>query len=380
MHHTITKLATSLALLVAGASAQAAAGPDTMPAPLNLQAEALLWWQKNSPTPAPIVTDGLYGQEGTNVLLGGGEMDIDPAPGLRLAASYALDKRLRLEGSFFFLGEQSSSASVESSGHIGSVDLLLPFYDVTLNRESVTELSYSPAYRGSAREEFSNNLMGLEAGLVWALPSSGGWNMDLLGGLRWLQLKEDYSVSTSSSWNPPNVADIWQTRDSFDTSNNFYGAQIGARASYDQDNWVVNGAVKLGLGVMNQEVDINGSLVTNDFTNYGATQTFPGGYFALPTNIGSHSQSEFAIVPEIQLSLGYRFTPTTTLFASYSFIYADDVVRPGNQLDRRINPTQSVSYVGEPPVALAGSAQPSATLNTSSYWAQGLSIGLKVEF
>ena len=120
--------------------------------------------------------------------------------------------------------------------------------------------------------------------------------------------------------------------------------------------------------------------MTNDFTNYGATQTFPGGYFALPTNIGSHSQSEFAIVPEIQLSLGYRFTPTTTLFASYSFIYADDVVRPGNQLDRRINPTQSVSYVGEPPVALAGSAQPSATLNTSSYWAQGLSIGLKVEF
>jgi len=377
MRNRVMMLAASMALGGADAAAQAATSEEST---LSLQAEALVWWQKDSPTPVPLVSDGLYGQAGTNILLGGGEVDIDPAPGLRLAASYALDNRLRLEGSFFFLGEQSSSASVESSGQIGSVDLLLPFYDVTLNRESVTELSYAPAYRGSAREEFSNNLMGLEAGVAWALPSSGGWNLDLLGGLRWLQLKEDHSISTSSPWNPPNPADIWQTRDSFDTSNNFYGAQIGARASYDQDNWVVSGVAKLGLGVMNQEVDINGSLVTNDFTRDGATQTFPGGYFALPTNIGSHSQSEFAVIPEVQLSLGYRLTPTATIFASYSFLYADNMLRPGNQIDRRINPTQSVSYVGEPPVALAGSAQPSATLNTSSYWAQGLSVGLKVEF
>jgi hypothetical protein len=222
--------------------------------------------------------------------------------------------------------------------------------------------------------------MGLEAGLAWALPSSGAWKTDLIGGLRWLQLKEEYAINTSSPWNPPNPADIWNTHDSFDTSNNFYGVQIGARTQYDQDAWFVGGAAKLGLGVMKQQVDISGSLVTNDFTNYGATQTFPGGYFALPTNIGSQSQSEFAVVPEIQLNVGYRLTPTASIFAAYSFLYANNVVRPGNQINRNINPTQSVSYVGEPPVSLEGAAQPQASFNTSSYWAQGVSVGLNVQF
>jgi len=370
----------SLALTSGLASAQATASDTATATPLTLQAEALLLWQKASPTPVPIITDGLYGQAGTNVLLGGGDMDTNPNPGLRLSASYALDKRLKLEGSFLYLGERSNSASVESSGQIGSVDLLLPFYDVTQNRENVTELSYSPAYRGSARQELTNSLMGLEAGLAWALPSSGAWKTDLIGGLRWLQLKEEYAIDTSSPWNPPNPADIWNTHDSFDTSNNFYGVQIGARTQYDQDNWFVGGTAKLGLGVMKQQVDISGSLVTNDFTNYGATQTYPGGYFALPTNIGSRSQSEFAVVPEIQLNVGYRLTPTASIFAAYSFLYANNVVRPGNQINRNINPTQSVSYVGEPPVSLEGAAQPQASFNTSSYWAQGISVGLNVLF
>jgi len=130
----------SLALTSGLASAQATASDTATATPLTLQAEALLLWQKASPTPVPIITDGLYGQAGTNVLLGGGDMDTNPNPGLRLSASYALDKRLKLEGSFLYLGERSNSASVESSGQIGSVDLLLPFYDVTQNRENVTDI------------------------------------------------------------------------------------------------------------------------------------------------------------------------------------------------------------------------------------------------
>ena len=42
------------------------------------------------------------------------------------------------------------------------------------------------------------------------------------------------------------------------------------------------------MGAMVQSVDVSGSLVTNDYSNFGPTQTFSGGYFALPTNIGSY--------------------------------------------------------------------------------------------
>ena len=43
------------------------------------------------------------------------------------------------------------------------------------------------------------------------------------------------------------------------------------------------------------------------------TQIFPGGYFALPTNIGDHSRNAFSVVPEIAFNLGYRVTPQATV-------------------------------------------------------------------
>src|SRR4029453_13105386 len=107
-----------------------------------------------------------------------------------------------------------------------------------------------------------------------------------------------------------------------------------------------------------QSVDVSGSLVTHDFTAFGPTQTFPGGYFALPTNIGSHKRTVFAVVPEVGLTLGFQLTRWASVFAGYSFLYTNNVARPGNQIDRSINPTQSVAWVGEPPVALQGVAEP----------------------
>ena len=38
--------------------------------------------------------------------------------------------------------------------------------------------------------------------------------------------------------------------------------------------------------------------------HFGAAQTFPGDYFALPTNMGGHSRTVFAVVPEVRLNVG----------------------------------------------------------------------------
>jgi hypothetical protein len=183
------------------------------------------------------------------------------------------------------------------------------------------------------------------------------------------------SIPSARRW-----GSAWAIFTQQDTRNDFYGAQIGARVRYDADRRYVGGSVKVALGAMVQKVDINGSLVTNDFTNLGATQTFPGGYFELPTNIGGYSRTDFAWVPEVQVNLGYRLTPAVSIYAGYNFLYTSDVVRPGNQINRNINPTQSVSYVGEPPVRLQGPAESSFSYNTSDFWAQGINIGLSVRF
>lgn len=343
-------------------------------------AEALVWWFKGSPTPVPLVTDGLLGRPGTSVLLGGGDLDTGTNPGFRLNAGYALTEHWGLAATFLYIPSRSASRSVSSSGELGSTDLIVPFIDATRGVESGTEISFAPIYRGEAREELRNDLLGVELNGTWAAAPAGRWGVDLLGGFRYLRLREAYLFTTSSPFIPPFPADIWTTRDEFDTTNSFYGAQVGGRARLAHGPLFATAAVKVGLGAMVQSASIAGELVTNDFTGFGSTQTFPGGYFALPTSIGSYRRTAFAVVPEVGLTVGYRMAPWASIVAGYSFVYASSVIRPGEGISRTINPTQSTSHTEDPSATLQGPAQPSFRFKTSDFWAQGLNVGVVLSF
>jgi hypothetical protein len=88
----------------------------------------------------------------------------------------------------------------------------------------------------------------------------------------------------------------------------------------------------------------------------------------------------FAVVPEVGLNIGYRITEGVSVFAGYTFLYTNSVVRPAQQIDRNINPTQSASFEGSPPTPLVGPAQPSFKFHDSDFWAQGLNVGLVARF
>jgi hypothetical protein len=370
-----------LASTATGAAlAQGAPAPMASESRWSLSAEALFAWFKKSPTPVPIITDNYLDAPGVDVLLGGGAMDTNPNAGFRITGAYRIDSRMGVELTGFYIPTRTTSSSVSSSGQPGSIDLVLPFFDVTTNQENFTEISFWPTYRGSAQATLSNNFGGGELNMTWTMPPSDAWRVELLGGFRFLQLRESYTITTSSPFNPPNPVDIWNTTDSFDARNRFYGLQVGARAGYDQGPWVGSVMGKVALGTMQQRVSVNGFLETNDYNDYGATQIFPGGYFALPTNSGEHSRSTFTVVPEFAVNVGYRLTPQATVYVGYSFLYLNNVARPGEQLNRNINPTQSVAYGNDPPATLVGLAQPSFSFNTSDFWVQTLSIGFAYRF
>lgn len=386
MKNPVLAVFVSLVVGTGAASAQSPAAPPsssaTWPAAgrLSLSAEASLWWLQQSPTPVALVTDGLAGLASTTVLIGGGALDTNPSGGVRVGAAYTIAGGTRLEGNVFYVSSRSTSRSVSSTGQPGSTDLLVSFFDVTLNTENYTDISFSPVYSGSGREELKTSLWGAELNGAWSLSPQGAWRPDILAGLRYLRLAETYTFTTSSPYIPPYPADIWNTTDSFDATNQFYGVQVGLRARYDDGPWTAVAAAKIALGSMSQGVNVSGFLETNDFTNYGPTQNFSGGYFALPTNSGNHSRNVFAAMPELALNVGYRVTPNLTILAGYAILYASSVVRPGDQIDRNINPTQSVSYVGTTPVALQGPAQPSFSFNDSTFWAQNVNLSIAYSF
>jgi hypothetical protein len=391
MRKVIVAALVPLVLFGGVATAQTTASAPVASGPFSFSAEALVWWFKSSPTPGPLVTDGSLSDPDTTVFLGEGDLDTNPNPGFRLTAGYTLNPQWDLEGSFLYIPTRSTGNSVASSGQTGSTDLLLTYFDVVENREALSELSLAPIYRGSAQEKLTNNLMGAKLNGSWALASLLPWQVSLLGGFGWLRLHETYTLTTSSPFIPPQPVDIWDTTDKFDAFNNFYGAQLGGRARYDWGRWFANGTFTLGLGAMVQTVEISGSLVTNDFslapltppgqpTQFGPTQKFPGGYFALPSNIGDRTRTEFGVVPEVALNLGFQITPQALIFVGYTFLYANDVARPGKQINRNLNTSQSVAWTYDTSATLEGPAEPSSKFKSSDFWAQGINVGFNFRF
>ena len=382
MRHAVVAAGVSLLVVAGIASAQAPGTPSGVALDagrLSISAEALMWWFKEAAAP-PLVSDGFLGQPGTSVLLGGTDVDTNPNPGLRLTAGFALTERWGLESSVLYVPEGSSSRSVSSSGEIGSKDLSIPFFDVVGQGENDTPLSAAGVHAGRATEDFRNSLLGAELNATMRLPTVGPLRLDTLGGFRYLRLRETYTFSTDSPNIPPRPPDVFRTTDEFDTTNNFYGAQLGVRARYDQGPWFASSAVKFALGAMIQSVDIDGFLETDNFNDFGPPQRFAGGYFALPTNIGSHTRSVFAVVPEVGLNIGYRITEGMSVFVGYTFLYTNSVVRAPQQVNRSINPSQSPAITGNLPAPLMGPAEPSFRFNASDFWAQGLNVGLALRF
>jgi len=351
--------------------------------------EYLLWWIKDAPLATPLVTTGpvvgnlqpVLGQPGTSLLIGGSDIDSGARSGARFTVGGWLncEKTLGLEGTYFFLWNRTIRQTVAANGSADSAFLALPFFDVTAAGESSTRIALPGGFAGTATLNTNSRLQGWELTGVADLANNPCHRLELLGGFRYWNLNEDLLVFTNSpSVVPP--PDVFITRDQFATGNYFYGGQVGLRGERDFGRWFLQGIGKVALGTMHQTVNINGALVTNDFNNFGPLQVIPGGYLALPTNIGRQSRDRFAVIPEVNLTAGVWLTSWLRATAGYSFQYVSDVVRPGDQIDRGINPVQAPAITGVPNAPFVGLARPAPLFNSTDFWAHGANFGLEVRY
>ena len=75
--------------------------------------------------------------------------------------------------------------------------------------------------------------------------------------------------------------------------------------------------------------------------------------------------------------LSYNVARWLVAHVGYDFMYWNAVVRPGAQVNRNLNLTQSPIFGAN---ALAGVAQPSSLFRTSDYYLHGLSAGLEFRY
>ena len=360
------------------------------------QAELLCWSGSSTRLPALVTTSppgtpqqdaGVLGLTTTTVLLGDQGVFGSSREGLRLVLGgwFEPSRRLGMQFDYIDLDNVGLSYRAGSNG----VDILArPFTNVdpALGPAPVPDselVSFPNVTAGSitvdGRNRFRSFGIHLRGNIRYhngcfyepGSPCNGspsGYRLDLLGGYRCLELKEDLSIRslTAVSVTPQAGFDVL---DQFGTDNNFQGGELGIWYQYYRHRWTADADLRLALGRTEQKVNIAGSTA---FSMVGVENTFDGGLLALPTNAGSYSRKETDLITELGLSVGYLLTSNLKITGGYRVIYWPRVMRVGDTIDSTVNG----SYIPDPMVIPAGPLEPSFAFRTSSYWIQGLSLGL----
>lgn len=354
-----------------------------------LDAEYLYWKIKDSPAPVPLVGTAptiahgapLLGQSGAKVLLGGKEIDSKWRSGGKFSVGYWLDDNhcYAFEANCFFLPGRTQTQTVASSGEPDSIYLAVPYFDTVTHLESSSPVATPGLYAGEATCKLFNKMQGAELNGEARVFSDCSWKFAVLAGFRYWNFNEKFTFCVNS----PDLAipkEIYYVEDRFCTKNNFYGGQLGVKADYIFDCFSLNVVGKLALGAMCKEARISGAFDCNYFSHLTITQTFLGGYFALPSNISHRKHTSFALIPQMDVNLGYQISDSLSIQAGYTFLYVNKMLWASNQLNRHINPTQSSLYEFTATPVLVGTPQPKSSFREDDLWVQGINIGFTFQF
>jgi len=366
-----------------------------------VQGEYLMWWPRPMQVPALVTSGttgskGVLGVDGTQTLLGGQMLDTMYSGG-RFRAGVWTDQCAGRgwEFEFFGIGEETERQTFSGTGATGTSVIARPFFNVLTTtqvpsgQEDADLVAYPGQLSGSVTVEATSRLYGIAVHPLWtnhetydAIPliDTGSCapvktSMTTFVGWRYLNLAERLGVSenlTSLLAAPEDGQFL--VNDRFGTRNRFNGADIGVIWNRRHGRLSLDMLMRVAIGSTRQEVSIAGSTSiresaggNNDFEN--AT----GGLLAQRTNIGHYSQSQFSAVPELGLTLGYNLAPRWRCTVGYTLLFWSNVVRPGDQIDRDVNPNLM------PPEAspFTGLERPTFDFVETDLWVNGINLGLE---
>ena len=304
-----------------------------------VRGDYLAWWMKNAPLPLSLVTGN--GANPTQELLNTNQ-SFGVFSGFRVDAGGWLDSynTFGLEGTFFGLQNRSRTFAADSDA-AGNPTLAFPFTNQTPGAvgDTLMPIASPGLFAGSVHVTSTLQLLGAEANSIVTLMREGGFELFGLAGLRYVDLRENLNIATVSNDITTTPATLLSLSDQFNTRNQFYGGQIGARLNWESDRFGLDVTGKLAIGATHQTIDVSGSSTQSG--PGGVNGTFPGGFFTQNSNIGHFASNQFGMIPSVELKFSVFLNSQLRAFVGYDFLYWNRVVRPGSQLDHNVNLTQS---------------------------------------
>ncbi len=380
------------------------------PTGIWVKADYLLWWESGARVP-PLVTTGpnannpgYVGEPGTVVLFGDETINTDSRSGGRIQAGMWLNAcaTIGFEGEFFALADETTDYQVWSDGN---PIISRPFFDV--GRASPIENVELVAFpRGDPRSlDGAINISAITrfhgAGAHFLFTTCrqescstddcdcttnhDRFRADFIAGYRYLDLEDQLGITETLTATSPTPVDpnnptgaqgvsAFLIHDQFNTQNSFNGGDLGMKFEFQRNRWSLDLFPRVALGSTHSTVDISGS--TRTTSPGGVESTATGGLLALSTNIGHYEQNTFAVVPELDMNLGYQFTRHTRVVLGYSALYWSKVARAGEQIDRNVNSTLLPNAAAAGVTPTGDLTRPLFTFQETGFWAQGINVGL----
>jgi hypothetical protein len=369
------------------------------------------WWVKENRFPSLLVAVTPNNQQ--TLLAGGDSLDsaFRNGGGLTLGG-WATDYHgLGLEGSFFVMEGRSKEFSNSGTGAANAAAIARPFFSVLTGSEALFPVSAPPSTSFSVQVQpfdiFRNttNTSGTAAATTEGIQCDNGrffgadlhfignfccdatCRLDFLIGYRFLELDDRFAMEQDTlsattqtsliSGSQTVVSTVSNITDRINTGNRFHGGQIGLRGEYRGDRWFIKGTAACSFGATDEGADFFGT--TTFANNTGAAPvTVPGGFLVSPARIGSTSTTQFTVVPEAHLTVGFAVCDWFRFTFGYSFLYWSSVVRAGDQVTHALNPLQIPAIAG---VLNSGAAiQPLTLLHCNDFWAHGFDLGIELRF
>lgn len=358
------------------------------------EADYLLWWTSGNALPALVTTSPagtiqteagvLDGGADVSVLFGNDDIDDGDRSGMRFTLGHWADAEgtIGVQATYFSVfddngsGDFSARTTAAIGAGTGAPILARPFFNVAVppNDEDARLISFPGVVDGSINITSQSEFHSIGVLLRQHFRSGTRGRMDMIGGYRYFRFREHLLIQESlTTTDPAGAAPIGTTfaiEDLFEAANDFHGGDMGVQVEFWRGYWTFDFLAKVAIGNLHRSAKILGS-TTIDTPPAGGGVTTGGGLLAQPTNMGSFTANDFAVLPEFGANLKFAPHDNLSVQLGYSLLFLADIQRTGDLIDRGVNATQFV--------ALVGAARPASQFaNTSDFWAQGLNFGVTI--
>ncbi|MCI0683306.1 MAG: BBP7 family outer membrane beta-barrel protein [Gemmataceae bacterium] len=345
--------------------------------------EYLHWWVRPIDSPALLLVDGAP--------VTASDVDAFDRQGARFTIGRWLPNPhglWGLEGTIMFTGLRRARNTYQSNG----VQLLEhPFIDAGTGAPDSLPVAIDPPAldprEGLTEIEAASRMFGFEVNFRRELCRTSCGHLDLLFGYRQFHLDEAIAVRDRVIYDtaPIPLSDATVIGvDEFGTHNRIFAGQIGLDGEVNWRRLYVGAWGKFAVGGNDEVINVSGWTVVQPTpgrlppppqTN---GKSFAGSVYTQASNIGSFSDSQLTVLPEVGVNVGYKITDNWRLGAGYNFLYINNVVRPGDAIDTTISRTQIPQLQ---PLAPAPGPRPAPpSFIESAYWAHGLTVHMEIRY